>query len=413
MVNSSNEFELGVDVSLLARLEAAGARFSDCPGVGAASVDPLRLLRDAGFTTARLRLFHTPTGRGAQVNDLAYTLELAKRCVAAGFEILLCPHFSDTWADPGRQRVPAAWAGLDLGGLCAAVRTYTADVLRAFDDAGCRPATVQVGNEITGGFLWDAGRVARTAAATNDDWSGVLERDESKWVAFASLLCAAIAGIEDGCGSSTEIMLHIDRGGDEGAAACFFEWMNRYGVRYDRIGLSYYPFWHGSLESLCGTVTALYRVFGRPVHVVETAFPAERHPVYGVDGGVEAEAKRFGTPPTHAVDYPLTEAGQHAFVSDLLDAMREHGDRGWRGVSYWAPEWIPVHGHADEPDAETCWPRALFDRGGGARPALEAFRRFAAREAGGSGVVARGLGRGVREPLRAGVGTGGVGGARG
>lgn len=358
-------------------MEAAGARYSDC----GRERDPLELFREVGFTTARLRLFHTPCGRGAQVNDLSYTVSLAKRCAAAGFDILLCPHFSDTWADPGQQATPRAWAGLGFRELCLAVQEYTHRVVRTMFDAGCGPSVVQIGNEITGGFLWDTGRVASSCASTGDNWSGVLAADAQRWDAFTALLRSAVLGVESGSrnhgSDSPSIMLHIDRGGDEEAASCFFDWMKRCRVRYDQIGLSYYPFWHGTLEDVCATVTGLHRDFGRPVHVVETAFPADSHALYS--DKTEAVSAALGVPASHGVDYPISDEGQHAFVADLLDAMTRHAADGWEGLTYWAPEWIEVAGHVDEPDAETCWPRALFNRQGRARRALGAFRRFSGR----------------------------------
>ena len=125
----------GADVSALARIEQAGGTFRD----GGQAGDALAILRAKGSNIFRLRLFVKPNGQEVQVNDLPYTIALAKRVKATGAQLLLDIHYSDTWADPSHQTVPAAWANLDLAGLEAQVESYTADAVRQRQSAGSHP----------------------------------------------------------------------------------------------------------------------------------------------------------------------------------------------------------------------------------------------------------------------------------
>lgn len=365
---------IGADISMLKQLVDHGATYTR----NGMPAPPLTILRESGFNCARLRLFHTPTGKGAQVNDLAYTRELAKQCVEAGMDIMLCLHYSDTWADPAKQYVPKAWRGLSFEDTVAAVYEYTQEVVADLSRHGCCPRIVQIGNEITPGMLWDHGRVSH-AHLTND--TGWTEADfaahTNAWRQFAELLKAGIRGVHDGASERAEIMLHVDQGGNHRAAAAYFNAIESRGVPYDAIGLSYYPFWHGSVTDLKQTIRHLRDRFRKAVYVVETAFPHKPHPAYSDSPTKDTDAEQFGIPRTHPVSYPLSPEGQHRFITDLLKIVRSGPATRLDGLFYWAPEWIPVNGFEDEPDAPTCWPRALFDQTGEALPALEAFARFA------------------------------------
>ena len=145
-------FIRGADVSSLPYVEAGGGRFRD----GGVEAGALEILTDHGFTCVRLRLWHSPEGGTSGLDE---TLGLAERAKAAGFTLLLDIHYSDTWADPGRQTKPAAWGNLPFETLVDSVRMYTIGVLTAFRARGTPPDIIQVGNEISCGMLWDDGRV--------------------------------------------------------------------------------------------------------------------------------------------------------------------------------------------------------------------------------------------------------------
>ena len=147
-----NEYHFGADLSFMKQAEDNGFKFKEN-----GEVKPgMQIFADHGYNWIRLRLMHTPsawTGEGKLPNDLAYTIAMAQEAKKYGMKFLLDYHYSDTWADPGKQHIPAAWVGKSQEELVKAVYDYTLETMRAFDDAGVYPDMVQVGNEITPGML--------------------------------------------------------------------------------------------------------------------------------------------------------------------------------------------------------------------------------------------------------------------
>jgi arabinogalactan endo-1,4-beta-galactosidase len=360
---------IGADISLYKRLREVGVvYYNDGQPV------PLpELLVAKGYTHARLRLFHSPSGGGAQVNDLDYTIELARTCLAAGMKLLLCLHYSDTWADPGKQYPPKAWKNLDYAELKDAVYDYTRDLLRELLKHGIHPEMVQIGNEITPGFLWEHGRVSKAHDINSADWSDEdFSKERNSWKKFAQLLDAGIRATRDMLGKKVEIMIHVDRGGDAKSALGFFNKLSEFNLDFNSIGLSYYPFWHGTLQDLNKTILTLHEVTGKAIHIAEVALPAVHHPIYGGKDAKEA-AEMLGITGTREVEYPISPEGQEEFLQDLHKMLLELRPQGASGLFYWAPEWIKVEGYDDEPDAGPCYARALFDSDGNALPALNTF----------------------------------------
>ena len=248
-------FARGADLSSLPQVEAAGGRFHD----RGHEADAIAILRGHGFDHARLRLWHSPAGGAC---GLDATIAMARRLARAGMPLLLDLHYSDTWADPGHQSKPAAWARADFAALRDSVRDYTRDVIAAFRAAGVPPACVQLGNEIGNGLLWPDGRIARGADSA------------ATWSMTAALLREAADGAREGAGEAPmRLMLHYENGGDARQAEAFFAHMEAERVPFDAIGLSYYPWWHGGLDALAATVARLRLRFQREVVVVECAYP--------------------------------------------------------------------------------------------------------------------------------------------
>jgi len=333
-------FLAGADISMLPRIEELGGAFR----AGGAPGDLLGMLKTSGCTAARVRLFVNPDYRDGTVNDLPYTLALAARIKAAGLALVLDLHYSDTWADPGHQTKPAAWSSLDFEGLERAVEAYTAEVVRAFRDAGALPDIIQIGNEVTAGMLWPDGRL---------DASG---DTEAQWDRFARLLEAGVRGARSPLarGETLRVMIHIDRGGDRRGTKWFFDHLLEQGVPFDVIGLSYYPWWHGSLDELRENLAATAAAYGTDVMIVETAYPYR---------GEEWWKAR----PNMA--WPISPEGQRAFLADVAAAVRgAPGGRG-AGILYWYPESIPVPGLEPWEGGAL----ALFDSRGEALPGLAAL----------------------------------------
>jgi arabinogalactan endo-1,4-beta-galactosidase len=319
-------YAVGADVSFLKAAEDGGKVFKDNgkPEPG------LEILKDHGYNWVRLRLFHAPTDLP---NNLPYTIALAQEAKKLGFHFLLDLHYSDTWADPGKQITPAAWKNLSHAQLVKTVDSYTHDTISALRQAGVMPDMVQVGNEITHGMLWPDGRLPEN------------------WGNFADLVKAGIAGVRAGSEDQAAplIMIHIDRGGDQAGTKAFFDKLNSYHVQYDVIGQSYYPWWHGSLDDLRANLIFMAEEYKKPIYVVETAYNW-RPTIY------------LNRP----APFPETPEGQKEFLAGVNQMVQETPNGLGRGVFWWEPA-VP-----EGPLVS----RGLFDQTGNALPAITVFDKF-------------------------------------
>lgn len=332
---------VGGDISALDRIEQADGVYREQGRPG----DAVRIMTGNGFNCFRLRLFVDPNGENVVVNDLPYTIRLARRVKAVGARLLLDFHYSDTWADPGQQRKPAAWEHLEFGALERTLHDYSRDSVAAMRRAGVMPDYVQVGNEIAPGMLWPEGRLHGVG------------RPEQQWMQFARLLRAAVKGVRDGAGEqSVRIVIHIHQGGNWAATKRFFESIEKHGVPYDVIGLSYYPWWHGTIEDVRRTVHGAALTFDKDVWVVETAYPYRR---------LDVSRIKRGNP--DSMHWPMTPEGQARFARQLVQIVRGAPRGRGLGVLWWYPESIRVKGIRTWMGGAN----ALFDEKGNALPALE------------------------------------------
>ena len=241
---------LGADISFLPELEARGIKFSE----KGTPVDAIESLKQHGFNYVRLRIFNNPardSGYSPQKGfcDLAHTKAMAKRVKAAGMKLLLDFHYSDYWADPGKQYKPTAWRGLGFTELKKAMYDYTRQVIQELKDQGTTPDMVQIGNEINHGIIWPEGKVSNL--------------DQ-----LAQLLNAGTAAVK-AVDPNIVMMLHVALGGQNHESVFFIDNMLARGVHFDVIGESYYPKWHGTLEDLEHNLNDLVRRYQRDVIVVE------------------------------------------------------------------------------------------------------------------------------------------------
>ncbi len=329
----------GADVSALARIEQAGASFRN----GAQTGDAVALLHTSGVNLFRLRLFVSPNGQDVQVNDLEYTVRLAIRVKASGAAFMLDLHFSDTWADPGHQLIPASWPAQPFDSLELQVESYVRDVMARLRREGVLPAFVQVGNEVDTGMLWPMGHV------------GGPDDVPAQWERFTRLLKAGVRGVRAGSvvGDSLRVVLHYSQGGDAIGTQWFFDHIAAAGVEYDVIGFSYYPWWHGSLANLEANLRQAESRFGRDLMVVETSYPWR-------SGGWEGFATNRGP-----MVWATTPAGQGQFVRDLRAVMARVPNRHGIGIVWWYPEAVVVPGLFVWGGGSV----ALFDDGGNMLPA--------------------------------------------
>lgn len=327
----------GADLSMLQFVEGGGV----CYRENGQEKDPLAIFKNHGFNTVRLRLFVNPDGTRGQMNTLPYTLALASRVKKAGFRLLLDFHYSDGWADPGKQTPPAAWKDFSHAQLVQQLHDYTRDTLGEFRNAGCLPDMVQVGNEITNGMCWP-------------DGGGPL--NDAKWDAFADLLKAGIRAVREASGSNKiKIVLHIDRGGNRDVSAWFFDHIQSRHVDFDIIGLSFYPFENGSIAGLRDNLAELARTRHKDIIIAETACYWR--------GDKPAETGKDCTP-----------ENQKGFLEDLIRTVAATPGNHGKGVFYWAPEWIMPEKWNVGRKSSGLESRALFDDTGNALPAMDAFR---------------------------------------
>jgi arabinogalactan endo-1,4-beta-galactosidase len=168
--------------------------------------------------------------------------------------------YSDFWADPQHQNIPAAWQGQNLSQLTATVGSYSQQVISAFARQGTPVDMVSIGNEIRNGILWPIGEVNCTSCGG--------------WDNLAQLLKAGVAGAQAGnpAGHKMLVMMHYDQGGNAALSDAFFSQLTSLGVPFDVIGLSYYPFFHGSISAMRATVDGLATTFGKPIVIAETQY---------------------------------------------------------------------------------------------------------------------------------------------
>lgn len=344
----AQEFFKGGDISLLQTIENRGGVYREDGQIK----DPLLIFKDNGCNAMRIRLFHTPTGLPPRVNSLEYTKALGRRIKAAGLKLMLDIHYSDTWADPGKQHKPAAWEPLSFEELVEAVRVYTETVIREMCAAGAMPDWVQVGNEIAPGMLWPDGRV------------GTAEQ----WEKLATLLKAGIAGVQAGRGDrSMKTIIHLHCGGSPKQTARYFDTMREHHVDYDIIGLSYYPWWHSrglGFRPLQENLKASIERFGKDIMLVETAYPW----VPNCDDPTKLMHKKERRPLIPGL--PASKAGQQAYLEQIIEVARQAPDGRCVGVFYWAPEYIP--GPDYNPGRNHL---AMFDQSGNVLPSIKAFKK--------------------------------------
>ncbi|SNY71658.1 glycoside hydrolase family 53 protein [Paractinoplanes atraurantiacus] len=338
----------GADLSFLPQLEEAGVRYRDLAG----RVRPAeQILAREGATHMRLRVWVDPPDG---YSDKARALHLARRAKKAGLQIVLDPHYSDFWADPGKQPIPASWPK-DLPGLVRKIRSYTRDLLRDFARQGTPIDILQVGNEITNGILWPVGQL-------------YLPDGTQQWPAFTDLLKSAIIGAREAAGDRVRIMLHIDRGGKMGDTRWFFDNIETYGVPYDILGQSYYPMWHGSIADLEANLADSAARYAKPILLAEISYPWTME-----DGDGRGNIVTDPSTLPDLAQFPATPEGQAAFYERIRQVLSAVPGSLGLGFLAWEPEWIPGVGW--EPGAEAPNDNLTqFDFTGHALPSIRAYR---------------------------------------
>jgi len=355
---------LGADVSSLKKSEDFGGIYMDSRHQAARGESDgrenehrrkpdsaLDILENHGFNYIRLRAWVDPADG---YHDKTELLEMARRARAAGLNVLIDLHYSDTWADPGHQTKPATWSSYTFQQLRQAVYDHTFSVCSELRAQGTTPAMIQLGNEINSGMLWPDGHT----------WN------PPNWDNLAALLSAGAEAVR-ACSHKTRIMLHLANGGDNGLYRWWFDNITTRAVDFDVIGFSYYGYWHGSLGDLQANLNDISSRYNKDVVVAETAYPFVL-----ADG--DGWGNLLGEPSQLVAGYPATPAGQAANQRDVLSIVRAVPNGRGLGAFYWDATWTPVIGNGWDPTnpaSGNAWEnQALFDFEGRPLPAMDVYR---------------------------------------
>ena len=298
----NTNFVKGADVGFLQGQERRGVVFHDRNGRERECLELLK--NDYQISAIRMRVWVNPRGGDCDKNEL---LAMAKRVKALGMDLMVDFHYSDTWADPQKQGIPAAWQGHSYEQMKGDLREHTIDVLTLLKQNGITPRWVQVGNETANGMLWPMGHI---------------EKNPSQYAGFIGAAYDAVKEVFPG----STVIIHLDRGHKQSLYDWNLDIVKKYGGKFDMIGMSLYPYWarrsHPELPAdqvITGCMANIRRVsekFGCDVMIVETGFEVdEQHP-------------------------ELMEEGRRQ-LSNIIHEARTQTDGHCRGIFYWEPQTLP------------------------------------------------------------------------
>lgn len=380
--NARPDFIMGADISTIAQLEQSGRAFYDELG----QVKPLMtILKDSGINWIRVRSWVDPFDSdgnpyGAGNINAEETTRIAKQARAAGLNVLLDIHYSDFWTDPARQSKPKAWANLNEAELKQEVYDYTYSLLENMRTEHALPQMVQIGNEINGGFLWPT-----TGSSTTASGKGITNA-----VPYLQEGISAVRDFEtDYTTGHIDIVLHRTNLNDGlNKVTEFYDALTN--LDYDVIGLSYYPFWHGSVSNMQNIMNSIADRYNKKVAVVETSY------AYGLDTPLYngSTSNSFGEDLQESGGYLATVQGQTNAIRDVINAVAQVPNENGIGVFYWEPAWLPgtsvpwgtayaaaYQGESITNNEGSAWVnQAMFNQFGEKLPSLDVFNRI--RESG-------------------------------
>ena len=306
-------FAKGADVSWITQMEAEGKKFYTSAGV---QTDGMELMKSLGMNSIRLRVWVNPAGGW---NGQADVVAKAVRAKKLGMRVMIDFHYSDYWADPGKQNKPAAWAALDLAGLKNALAEHTRSVLTALKNSDVDPEWVAVGNETNDGMLWPDGKAS---VSMNN---------------FAQLINAGYDAVKE-IFPASKVIVHISNGYNNSLFRWMFDGLKANGARYDVIGMSLYPSptdWSTLANQCLANMNDMVARYGKEVMVCEVGMSWDQ------------------------------AAASKAFLTDIIAKVKSVPDNKGLGVLYW------------EPQAYNNWQGytlGAFDHSGKPTIALDAFK---------------------------------------
>ena len=315
--NLPEDFIMGMDASCVPALEASGVKYYDYDG---SEKDVYEILSANGINYIRVRIWNDPfdengNGYGGGNCDIANAIAIGKRATQYGMKLLVNFHYSDFWADPGKQMTPKAWKNMAIDEKEVALYDYTKDCLQQLVDAGVDVGMVQVGNE------------------TNGALCGEKSSAVGGWERITRLMQAGSKAVREVCPDAL-VAIHFANPENTDSYVSYGKNLDYYQVDYDVFASSYYPFWHGTLENLSQVLSNIATTYNKKVMVAETsyAFTAE---------DTDFSGNTIGEGGGIVKNYPFSQQGQANLVRDVIDTVVNDTVNGI-GVFYWEGTWISV-----------------------------------------------------------------------
>ncbi|HOL47593.1 MAG TPA: glycosyl hydrolase 53 family protein [bacterium] len=327
----------GIDASYVDELLEKGAVFKE----NNEEKNIFDIYKNNGINYIRLRLWHSPKNNYC---NLEHTIKIAKIIKSKNLKLLLAIHYSDDWADPSKQTIPALWQNKSFNDIEFEVFNYTQEIINSFKENNILPDIIQIGNEIENGFLWDYGRI-------------------NNFTNFMNLLKQAIFAIHNNLTQEqlkkVKILIHISCSTNYNKTIWFYENLINENVPFDLIGLSYYPWWHGTLEQLENSLKIISKKINKEIIIVETAYP------WTLDW-FDNKHNIIGETTQLLNNYPASPAGQLKFIEQLFKIIKNISNV--KGLFYFSADAISCNSFSSDWENLT-----LFDFYGNALPTLKIF----------------------------------------
>ena len=316
--NLPEDFIMGMDASCVPALEKGGVKYFDHEGT---EKDVYRILSENGINYIRVRVWNDPfdaegRGYGGGNCDIENAIVIGQRATAAGMKLLVNFHYSDFWADPGKQAAPKAWKGMDIDTKSEALYQYTRDCLQRLVDAGVDVGMVQIGNE------------------TNGAMCGEHSSALGGWKKIMQLMSAGSKAVREVCPDAL-VAVHFANPENADSYVSYGKNLDYYQVDYDVFASSYYPYWHGTLENLSQVLGRIAETYGKKVMVAETSY------AYTLED-TDFNGNTIGEGGSYPLNYPCTVQGQANLVRDVIDTVAN--TTNGIGVFYWEGTWITSGG---------------------------------------------------------------------
>ena len=372
-----DDFMKGVDISMIDQIERSGGKFYNDQGQ---EEDVFQILKNHGVNYVRIRLWNNPTyeedqydkngklvakkgdKRGGGDNTIETDLRIAKRIKKAGLKFMLDFHYSDFWADPGKQYMPQDWKNLSPKQLEDTVEKFTRETIDRFASEDCAPDSVQIGNELNSGFMWPVGQL----------WSDDPSVKIGGMKQFTRLLERCSKGVRTAKGGDKiKIIIHLADGGRQELYKWIFDEVKKAKIDYDIIGLSFYTYWHGSMDDLKANLEMISKRYGKEMAVVETAY------AFTEENG-DAQGNVFQVYSDEAHGYVPSVQGQATAIRDIIATVA--GVKGGCGVFYWEADSILWPGaNLSTVEGNTWENQAMFSFDGKALPSLAVWNLVSGR----------------------------------